>query len=120
MLRRILVAEDDGNSRTIIGDQLKAAGFQVDAAADGVETIERLQTDAFDLLLLDIIMPRKDGLDVLRWLKHREIAPRVIMLTGIDDLATAVEAIKLGASDYLTKPFPFSSLLRSIERVLTR
>jgi DNA-binding response OmpR family regulator len=120
MLTRILFAEDDFNARTIVSDQLVAAGFQVEAVADGADAIERLQTDAFDLLLLDILMPRKDGLDVLRWLKHQEIAPRVIMLTGIDDLATAVEAVKLGASDYVTKPFAFDALLASIERVLAR
>lgn len=120
MQRRILFAEDDSDTRTVVSDQLIAAGFLVDAVADGAEAIDRLRADAFDLLLLDILMPRKDGLDVLRWLKHQEIAPRVIMLTGLGDLATAIEAVKLGASDYVTKPFAFDSLLAAIERVLAR
>jgi len=120
MLTRILFADDDFDTRTVVTDQLIAAGFQVEAVPDGVEAIQRLRADAFDLLLLDIMMPRKDGLAVLRWLKHQEITPRVIMLTGISDLAVAVEAVKLGASDYVTKPFTFDTLLGTIERVLTR
>ncbi len=120
MLTRILFAEDDFDTRTVITDQLVASGFHVEAVADGADAIDRLRADAFDLLLLDIVMPRKDGLAVLRWLKRQEIAPRVIMLTGIDDLATAIEAVKLGASDYVTKPFAIDALLGAIERVLAR
>jgi DNA-binding response OmpR family regulator len=120
MQTRILFAEDDFNARTIVRDQLVAAGYLVETVEDGAEAIARLQDEAFDLLLLDILMPRKDGLDVLRWLKHQEISPRVIMLTGVDDLATAVDAVKLGASDYVTKPFAVDALLASIERVLAR
>lgn len=120
MVTRILFAEDDSDARTVVSDQLVAAGFQVEAVADGADAIERLRADAFDLLLLDIKMPRKNGLDVLRWLKHQEIAPRVVMLTGIDDLATALEAVKLGANDYVTKPFTLEALIGAIERVLGR
>lgn len=120
MVTRILFAEDDFDARTVVSDQLVAAGFQVEAVANGADAIERLRTDAFDLLLLDIKMPRKNGLDVLRWLKHQEIAPRIVMLTGIDDLATALEAVKLGANDYVTKPFAFDALVGAIERVLAR
>lgn len=120
MQTRILFAEDDFDARTIVRDSLVAAGFQVEGVVDGVEAIARLQAEAFDLLLLDVAMPRKDGLDVLRWLKHQEIAPRVIMLTGIDDLATAITAVKLGASDYVTKPFAIDALIAVIQRVLAR
>jgi DNA-binding response OmpR family regulator len=120
MHTRILFAEDDTNTRLIVRDQLVAAGFQVETAADGAEAIELLQAGAFDLVLLDILMPRKNGLDVLRWLRQQEISPRVIMLTGVDDLATAVEAVKLGATDYVTKPAGLEALLASIRRVLGR
>lgn len=120
MLTRILFAEDDSSARTVLSDQLTAAGFQVESVADGADAIEKLQSEAYDVLLLDILMPRKDGLDVLRWIKHQEIAPRVIMLTGVADLATAIEAVRLGANDYVTKPFALDALLGAINRVLTR
>lgn len=115
---RILFADDDADTRAIVADHLSAQGFAVETVADGVEAIDRLSENAYDLVLLDVRMPRKDGLEVLRFLKHLDLRPRVVMLTGVDELATALEAVKLGASDYLTKPFSFEALIRSIRRVL--
>jgi DNA-binding response OmpR family regulator len=89
-------------------------------AADGEEAISKLHSGTFDLMLLDIRMPRKDGLDVLEFVRSKRIRIRIIMVTGVDELSIAIRAVKLGASDYITKPFGLEDLLQAIRRVLQR
>lgn len=120
MATRILYAEDDEDSRTLVTDQLEALGYEVTVASDGREAIAKLNSREFDLLLLDIRMPHISGLDILHRLKDKKTRPRVIMVTGVDELSIAIEAVKLGASDYLTKPFRLEHLEAAIERVLQR
>jgi DNA-binding response OmpR family regulator len=120
MSRTILYAEDEPGVRELIGEELRRIGYVVETVGDGESAIRILDEREFDLLLLDIKMPRKSGLDVLTHLKEKGLKPRVIMLTGVDDLATAVEAVKLGATDYVTKPAGLEALLASIRRVLGR
>lgn len=120
MPARILYVEDDESARLIVKDQLANEGFDVRSASDGEEATDILQKESFDLLLLDIRMPRKDGIEVLRFMKKNKIRPRVIMLTAVGELSIAIEAVKLGANDYLTKPYSLEELLACIQRVLAR
>ncbi|MGB5875704.1 MAG: response regulator [Bacteroidota bacterium] len=120
MQHTILFAEDDDELREAICDQLVEAGYKVTTAGDGLQALDRLDGTAFDLALLDIRMPGKDGLHVLRQIKSRTPATRVIMVTGVDDFTVAIESVKLGANDYITKPFRLEDLLTRIEKFLTR
>ncbi|HXG17392.1 MAG TPA: sigma-54 dependent transcriptional regulator [Calidithermus sp.] len=101
---RVLVADDERNLREVLVRELVRRGHEVEAAADGEEALARLGDGLFDVLVLDMRMPRREGLDVLRAVGGQPEAPQVIVMTGFQDVATAVEAMKLGAYDYLTKP----------------
>jgi two-component system response regulator HydG len=79
-----------------------------------------LQKQEFDLVLLDLRMPDGDGFEVLRFLNERGSQVPVIVLTGVDDVSIASECVKLGAADYLTKPYNFHELIDSVERVLAK
>ncbi len=120
MEQTVLLAEDDDDLRTAVADQLAAAGFAVTTAADGQEAMNLLDQSVFDIALLDIRMPGKDGLEVLRHLKLTSPATRSIMLTGVDDFSVAIESVKLGANDYITKPFALQDLLACIKKFLQR
>jgi DNA-binding response OmpR family regulator len=114
---RILYAEDDRSIQEFVSRHLALEGFEVKTAADGEEAISLLDNESFDMVLLDIEMPKMDGLEVLRYIKSRHIDVRPIMLTGADDLIALNECAKQGALDYLPKPYNFHELMDSIQRV---
>jgi DNA-binding response OmpR family regulator len=120
MATRVLYVEDEEAARFIVQEQLRTEGYEVTVAADGVEATEILDRETFEVVLLDIKMPRKDGLEVLRYMREKKIRPRVIMLTAVDEMSIAITAMKLGAIDYVTKPFSLDALLACIKRVLSR
>jgi DNA-binding NtrC family response regulator len=101
---RILIAEDEANLRTVLQKELERLGYRVQVAPDGEAALRRLEESNVDVLLCDINMPRIDGMEVLRRVHERPNPPEVIMLTGQATVETAIEAMKLGAYDYLTKP----------------
>ena len=107
---RVLVADDERNLRELIIRELARRGHEVDGAADGVSALERIRESSHDVVVLDMRMPQKQGIDVLRELAGMPEAPQVIVMTGFQDVATAVEAMKLGAYDYLTKPTKIEEL----------
>jgi CheY-like chemotaxis protein len=115
----ILVVDDEDALRTVLSSELESEGYVVATAGDGDEAISVLQGKSFDLVLLDIKMPRVDGFEVLRVIKERYPATKVIMLTGFADLKNAIESKKLGAEDFVSKPYDLVDLLTTIERVLT-
>ncbi|MGA9406027.1 MAG: response regulator [Bacteroidota bacterium] len=115
----ILVVDDEDALRTVLSSELESEGYIVATAGDGDEAISVLQGKSFDLVLLDIKMPRVDGFEVLRFIKERYPATKVIMLTGFADLKNAIESKKLGAEDFVSKPYDLVDLLTTIERVLT-
>jgi len=117
---RILVVDDDDALRVLIKSQLEGAGYLSDEAKDGTSAIERLEGSAYDLMLLDINMPEKSGIDVLRFWKEKGLKCRVIMLTGRVGFSIATESLKLGADEYITKPFSLEYLMSSIKRVLEK
>jgi serine phosphatase RsbU (regulator of sigma subunit) len=123
---RILVVDDTPNNVLLLEDMLSARGYQVATAADGIEALASVAADAPDLVLLDIMMPRMDGYEVLEKLQadpaYRHIP--VIMISAVDELDSVIRCIALGAEDYLPKPFN-SALLRarvsaSLEKKLLR
>ncbi len=115
----ILVVDDEEALRTVLSSELESEGYAVATAGDGDEAITVLQGKSFDLVLLDIKMPRVDGFEVLRFIKDRYPSTKVIMLTGFADLKNAIESKKLGAEDFVSKPYDLVDLLTTIERVLT-
>jgi CheY-like chemotaxis protein len=116
---RILVVDDEAALRTVLSSELHTEGYVVSTASDGDEAIDLLQSHPYDLILLDIKMPRVDGFQVLRYVKEKLPQIKVIMLTGFADLKNAIESKKLGAEDFISKPYDLVDLLTTIERVLT-
>ena len=115
---RILLADDDAALRKVIQFKLKQRGYQVTATSDGDEALAALRESRFDLLLSDMRMPRLSGLDLLK--QARKIQPdiEVILMTAYAAVSQAVEAVKLGAFDYLTKPFDDDHLFVTIEKAV--
>lgn len=107
---RILIAEDEVNLRLVLQKELERLGYRVQVAPDGEAALRKLEESNVDVLLCDINMPRIDGMEVLRRVHERPNPPEVIMLTGQATVETAVEAMKLGAYDYLTKPYTITEL----------
>jgi DNA-binding NtrC family response regulator len=107
---RILIAEDEANLRLVLQKELERLGYRVQAAPDGEAALRKLEESNVDVLLCDINMPRIDGMEVLRRVHQRPNPPEVIMLTGQATVETAIEAMKLGAYDYLTKPYSITEL----------
>ncbi len=107
---RILIAEDEANLRLVLQKELERLGYRVQAAPDGEAALRKLEESNVDVLLCDINMPRIDGMELLRRVHERPNPPEVIMLTGQATVETAVEAMKLGAYDYLTKPYSITEL----------
>ena len=111
---RILVVDDEDALRTVLSSELEGEGYKVASAA-----IEILKKEGFDLILLDIKMPNVDGFEVLKFVKETHPDTKVIMLTGFADLKNAIESKKLGAEDFVSKPYDLVDLLTTVERVLS-
>lgn len=120
MRARILIAEDDTTSRTLLASALTNAGYAATEAPDGESALALLPEGEFDLILTDIRMRRVDGLQVLAAARAMARPPAVILLTGYGSLESAVAALRHGASDYLLKPTELPNLLAAVERALQR
>ncbi|HCV42556.1 MAG TPA: hypothetical protein DGH68_03660 [Bacteroidetes bacterium] len=116
--KKILVVDDEASPRTVLRLELLDAGFNVQVASDGDEAIAAIEKERFDLLLLDIKMPRVNGFEVLTFVKEKYSDTRVIMMTSFADLKSATESEKLGAEGFLIKPYELSVLMKTIDRVL--
>jgi FixJ family two-component response regulator len=119
-LARILVVDDDKNIRVTLAQCLADAGHEVDLAVSGEHALEKLEAGDYDLVLLDIKLPDADGVEVLRRLKHRRPDQAVVMMTAYGTIETAVETMKLGALDYLQKPFTPEEIRNVVATVLAR
>jgi len=120
MNRRILLVEDEESLVMTLRDRLESEGFEVEVARDGEAGLELACGRVFDLILLDIALPKKNGLDVCRDLRQRGVQTPVLMLTARSQVVDKVVGLKLGADDYLTKPFEMMELLARIEALLRR
>lgn len=119
MSHRILVAEDQETLRSSISRNLRARGFEVIEAANGMEALSLWDAEQPQLLILDVMMPRMDGLEVCRRVRERSTVP-IMVLTAMDADSDKVAAFDLGADDYLCKPFSVDELLARVRAVLRR
>ena len=119
-MKRILLIEDEPGLVLTLTDRLVREGYAVESSTDGESGLERAAREAFDLLLLDVMLPRLGGFDVLKELRHRNVETPVIMLTARGQVVDRVVGLKLGADDYVTKPFEMVELLARIEAKLRR
>ncbi len=124
MNKRILLVEDEPGLVLTLTDRLTSEGYQVESVRDGENGLERAATatggEAFDAILLDVMLPRKNGFDVCRDLRQRNVTTPILMLTARGQVVDKVVGLKLGADDYLTKPFEMMELLARVEALLRR
>jgi len=117
-MSRILVVDDDKTTRHVLQSVLNSAGFSTAVAKDGVEALKVLDTEAFDLLLLDVWMPRMNGLDLLAKLRTAKTRPRVVVMTSDDAPETLLKAVREQAFKYVHKPVESSALLQTVRDAL--
>jgi len=117
---RILVIEDDRKAAKLLAKGLQEEGFVVDLASTGEEGEEQAAVNEYDVIVLDWLLPGKDGIAVCRALRARDVSTPILMLTARDSLADRVSGLGTGADDYLTKPFAFAELLARIRALLRR
>ena len=120
MSGRILIVEDEPALVLTLSDRLRAEGYEVESAETGDLGVRRAREGSFDLVLLDVALPGKNGFDVLRDLRQQRVATPVVMLTARGQVLDRVLGLKLGADDYLPKPFDMMELVARVEAVLRR
>ena len=116
---RILVVEDEKDLNRVISKRLESEGYSVDRCFDGEEALDFIDVGEFDAIIMDIMMPRINGIEVLKQMRSRNNTTPVLLLTARDGIGDRVNGLDAGADDYLIKPFAFEELLARI-RVMTR
>lgn len=120
-MESILIVDDDVNLCVVLNEELNEIGYESDFVNSADEAINRLNSGAgFDLLLLDLKMPGKDGFYVLQKLKDNNIMVKVIVLTGFADVKSAIDSARLGANDFISKPYDLDELLITIRKVMQK
>jgi len=119
-VKRVLLIEDEPGLVLTLTDRLRSEGYQVDHSADGTSGLERAASEAFDVILLDVMLPGSSGFDVVRDLRNRGVMTPVIMLTARGQVADKVVGLKLGADDYVAKPFDMMELIARVEAQIRR
>ena len=117
---RILLIEDEKKTAAYLAKGLGEAGFQVTTASDGEAGLDLALATTFDLFIIDIMLPKRDGWSIVAMLKRKEIRTPILLLTARDSVRDRVKGLELGADDYLVKPFAFSELLARVRSVLRR
>jgi len=117
---KILLVEDEAGLIITLTDRLRSEGFDVKSATDGEQGLSFALNESFDLIILDVMLPKKNGLDVCRDLRQKNVTTPILMLTAKGETIDKVLGLKLGADDYLTKPFEVMELLARIEALLRR
>lgn len=117
---RLLIVEDDPVAADLLSRGLREHAYAVDVAADGKAALERVSMYEYDLIVLDVLLPEIDGLEVCRRIRKRGVAVPIIMLTARSGVEARVEGLDAGADDYLPKPFHFSELVARVRALLRR
>lgn len=120
MAKRILVVDDEPSISTLLQYNLEQAGFEVETKMDGLAGFERAKEVPFDLIILDLMLPNMDGMDVCRHLRQEQIFVPILMLTAKDDEFDKVLGLELGADDYMTKPFSPREVTARVRAILRR
>jgi two-component system, OmpR family, alkaline phosphatase synthesis response regulator PhoP len=120
MTRRILLVEDERGLVITLTDRLSKEGYTVESAGDGAAGFKRATSESYDLLILDVMLPHSSGLDLCRDLRQHGVKTPILILTAKSQVVDKVVGLKLGADDYLTKPFEMMELLARIEALLRR
>jgi len=120
MNRKILLVEDEEDLSLTFADRLENEGYAVEAVMDGETAVEMGVNGSYDLIILDVMLPRKNGFDVCRDLRQKNITIPILMLTAKGETIDKVIGLKLGADDYLTKPFEITEMLARVEALLRR
>lgn len=115
----MLVVDDEDDLRKLLMDIVAQAGYEASAASDGEEAIGMVKRTKFDVALLDIQMPRKNGIEVLRFIQENSKDTKTIILTGYADLKNAMDTRQYGALDFISKPYRLEDVLSTIKRVLS-
>jgi DNA-binding response OmpR family regulator len=119
-MESILIVDDDINLCIVLAEELNEVGYSAEYVNNGDAALNFLIEKSVDLILLDLKMPGKDGFDVLRELNARSEKARIIVLTAYADVKSAIDSAKLGANDFISKPYDFDELLITIRKVLQR
>ena len=119
-IMRLLIVEDENDLRNIVKKRLVKEHYSVDACGDGLEAMDYIDMTSYDGIILDIMLPGKDGYEILRELRQREDDTPVLLLTAKDSIEDRVKGLDLGADDYLIKPFAFEELLARIRVMMRR
>src|SRR5438067_1019690 len=117
---RILLVEDEANLRRTVSDLLKSDGYTVESSGDGIEAQDLATSHPFDLIILDVMLPSRNGFDVCRNLRKNGVNTPILMLTARSELNNKVQGFKAGSDDYLTKPFETPELQARVEALLRR
>ena len=119
-MESILIVDDDVNLCQALNDELREVGYETSYVNDGDQALAHLAGKPVDLVLLDLKMPGKDGFEVLKEMNEKKINSKVIVLTAYADVKSAIDSAKMGASDFISKPYDFDELLITIRKVLQK
>jgi two-component system copper resistance phosphate regulon response regulator CusR len=117
---RVLLVEDEPRAAEVLAKGLREQSYAVDVAVDGEAAVEQAATNDYDALILDVMLPRRDGFDVCRSIRQSGSAVPIVMLTARDAVDARIEGLDAGADDYLVKPFDFGELLARLRAVIRR
>ncbi len=117
-MAHILIVDDEAKMRHILRIMLEMKGYKVDEAGDGIEALEKIKETPYDLVIADIKMPRMDGMELLKAIQEMDYPIPVVFITAYGSIESAVEAMRAGAVDYITKPFEEEKILLTVERAL--
>jgi len=120
LMQSILIVDDDLNLCTVLKEELEEVGYNSNYVNSGYEALDFLKNNSVDLILLDLKMPAMDGFDVLKAIEQNQIKAKVIVLTAYADVKSAIDSAKMGATDFISKPYDFDELLITITKVLQR
>ncbi|WP_188453435.1 response regulator transcription factor [Virgibacillus oceani] len=120
MKKKILIVDDEISIVTLLKFNVEQAGFETDVAYNGLEAINKAEKNAYDLIVLDLMLPELDGMEVCKQLRRNKIETPILMLTAKDDEFDKILGLELGADDYLTKPFSPKEVVARIKAILRR